>query len=200
MVAMQEQQNANLLLNLGTSGQISFLLESLPSPESPQQNLKSLSGMELRPYPNGYLAVGATLSGGKSFDILAELFTEVLAFFGHQTSKAEVYRTIHKQVLQWHEHGQKLSLEQSLHVQPYFYGTREQPDAKGAILNIGAANLRVLPLLYGFTEAMVRELHELWLASGLANTHSVCSNIVGSGNAIRRNPMIKPIIENMFGA
>ncbi len=188
--AMQHQQNANLLLNLGTSGQISFLLENLEPPR------KSLQGMELRPYPSGQLAVGATLSGGKSLDLLAEFFKEVLAFFGHKVHKKEIYQIIYEQTCQWNKI-EELP-EHRLKVEPYFYGTREQPSIRGAILNIGAENFRVVPFLYGFIEAMVQELYTLWQASGLSGTDKIYSHIVGSGNAIRRNPIVVQMIEKVF--
>ena len=190
--AMQGQQNANLLLNLGTGGQVSFLLENEKLPE------KSLQGMELRPYPSGHLAVGATLSGGKSLELLVEFFAEVLAFFGHKVHKQEIYQVIYDQTCQWNKINDKVFSGQALRVEPYFYGTREQPGIRGAIFNIGAENFRVAPLLYGFIEAMVQELHTLWQTSGLADTKKVYSHIVGSGNAIRRNPIVVQMIEKVF--
>ena len=139
-----ESRAETLLLNMGTGGQVSVLMQEIPS---------SLEGLEVRPYPGGNLVVGSTLSGGKSFDLLVDFFSDVLSFFGTPLSKKEMYQIIDSQDV--------IKPETPLEVKPFFNGTRENPAVRGSVENIDLENLTPYNLMYGFAEAMVKELKSL---------------------------------------
>ncbi len=211
--AMKEgaSQGGQLLINLGTGAQVSLLLRERENGNTGGE--ENWQGLERRPYPGAALLVGATLAGGKSFALLADFFGEVLAFFGIERGQEEIYRMME----QWQEtltgqqwdrsvlssgpmasgDGWVLDREQLLSVEPYFYGTRGNPDLSGAISRIRASNLRPQYLIYGFAEAIVRELWELLCEHA---GRELPTTIMGSGNGIRRNPLIRRIIEEVFGA
>ena len=175
-----EGREDSLLLNLGTGGQVSFLMDKPPA---------ELRGLEVRPYPAKNLIVGATLAGGKSFDMLVDFLGEVLSFFGKSLPKETVLRIIdeadfHKPLT-------------PLKVNPYFNGTRSRPDLRGSINDIALDNLSTHNLLFGFAEAMVRELKNL-LADNHLDRPELVNHIVGSGNGIRKNPLVRRLIEEVF--
>ena len=231
--AGQTQNKGQLLINLGTGGQVSFLLESAKLTETSAERsqaetaqekmaqekmaqaehslsgpqLKDLPHLEPRPYPpklnSGLnsgphlafdtLLVGTTLAGGKAFDLLADFFADVLAFFGAPLDKNTIYARIDAHT--WAE-SQSASMFKAttVKVEPYFYGTRLNPELRGGISHISPSNLKVESLIFGFAEAIVQELRHL------IGNRSIPEQIVGSGNGIRRNGLIRQMIEEIFGA
>ncbi len=175
-----EGREESLLLNLGTGGQVSLLMDKPPS---------CLKGLEVRPYPGKCLVVGATLAGGKSFDMLMDFLGDVLSFFGKPLSKREILEIIDK--ADFH------SPPVPLRVEPFFNGTRENPDVRGSIGNIELDNLTTSHLVYAFAEAMVGELKDL-LEENSLDRPEILRHIVGSGNGIRRNPLVRRLIEELF--
>ena len=174
-------QNINdLLINVGTSGQISFLSNQIP------ENLK---GIEVRPYPNKNLIVGSTLTGGKSYALLVDLFYDVLTVFNSQLDKNSIFETL-----------ANLDISKSinpLEVTSTFNGTRADPKAKGAIKNISLNNLNTKNLVYGFTKAIMMELKDLYTTNKL-NKYIEGKNIIGSGNAIRSSELLRSLISDGF--
>ncbi len=175
-----KDREETLLVNLGTGGQVSLLMQEIPS---------SLKGLEVRPYPDGNLVVGSTLAGGKSFDLLVDFFSQVLSYFGFNPSRKEMYRIIDSQRI--------TPPPTPLKVLPYFNGTRENPEIRGAIENIDLDNLTPYNLMHGFAEAMVNELKSLLTRNGL-DRDFYNKRIVGSGNGIRQNPLVRHLIEKLF--
>lgn len=168
------------LINLGTSGQISIISDRIP---------ETLNGLEVRPFPENNLIVGSTLAGGKSIELIVELFRDILAFFDKKMTREEMYKIINSKEF--------MVPDNQLKVLPYFNGTREKPELRGSINDIAIGNLTAYNLLYGFSEAIVLELKDLFDSNNLGNMIKL-NKIVGSGNAIRRNPMICKLIQNKF--
>jgi len=177
--AMQGREE-KLLLNLGTGGQVSLLTDQIPP---------SLVGLERRPYPEQSLVVGSTLAGGKAFDLLVDFYSQVLSFFGSPLSRKNMYDIIDQAELS--------APRTPLRVEPFFNGTRQDPALRGSIKNIDLDNLTPENLLYGFAEAMVGELRELLRTNGL-DQEELLAGVVGSGNGIRRNPLVCRLIERLF--
>jgi len=180
-IGATEDQKGRLLVNLGTSGQISCLSDTIPEDYN--------KSIEIRPYPGGYLIVGASLSSGTSFTLLAKFFQETMEFFGGDTDIDKIYECL--------DNLEYVDIKNPVKVEPYFMGTREDPYKRGKILNIGLGNLNVYSLLWGFSEAIVLELFNIFKDNNLFDSKNDW-HLIGSGNGVRKNPMIKKMIERIF--
>ena len=211
---LNEPEPGALLLNLGTGGQLSFWeCDSKPG-EQPdkdgQPGRDSLPGWERRPYPSlmrpgANLLVGATMAGGKAFALLVDLFADILSFFGRPLDRAAIYAALNRLASEPAE--ERSASADPLKVAPYFYGTRSEPDLCGQIGQINADNLKAVPLIQAFAEAISSELKELFLSAVRAGYFADVAKsegqknglrMIASGNAIRRNPIIRSRIELDF--
>ena len=173
-------RDEKVLVNLGTGGQISLLLDNIPS---------SLKGLELRPYPGKNLVVGSTLSGGKSFEIAVRFFKDVCTFFGLNLTMDDLYKIIDSNEIP--------DREDSLLIEPYFYGTRLDPELRGSIHNINSENLTAGSILSSVCRAIAVELRDLVVNNNLHEYVST-GKIVGSGNGLRKNKLICRMVEEVF--
>ncbi|UUZ86818.1 hypothetical protein LJK88_23745 [Paenibacillus sp. P26] len=175
---------STLLLNVGTGGQLSVYSE----------RFAAVPGLETRPFPGGgYLLVGATLAGGKTYAMLERFFRSVLEAFTDQAGpQPELYERMEAPLDQACPPGDKLT------VRTQFYGTRENPDRRGAIEGIGPANFTPEHLLAGFLEGMADELFGFF-AGMPESLRSGIRSLVGSGNGIRRNRHLRRICSDRFG-
>lgn len=170
------------LLTLGTSGQVSCV----------SNELKYADGLETRPFPrNRFLLVGASLTGGKALEMLAKLVDEVAyKLTGKHVSDPYKLLEVNPELKPPH-----------LEVDTRFAGSRSSTGAKaGAIRNITPDNFTLEHLAYGFAQGVVTELYTFWsegfTAAGLmAGT----TNIVGSGNALRRSALVRERVQETFG-
>ena len=168
------------LLNVGTSGQISFISEKRELPTDDKC-------CEVRPYFDGkYLSSGSTLCGGRALAELARLISEILSRFGLNPSKNEIYEYLNSEALR---------SERTLHVSTLFAGSREEPEARGIISGISPGSLTVAELSDGFVRGIVDELYRLFVRMG-----GECGRLVVSGNAMRKNPALRRAAEERFGS
>jgi sedoheptulokinase len=84
-----------------------------------------------------------------------------------------------------------------LTVDTRFQGTRADPHLRGVIDNIGMDNFTPGHLVAAFLEGMVAELKSFY--DCLPEDLKASEGITGSGNAIRRNALLRRIIEDTFG-
>ena len=166
------------VLNLGTGGQISI----------PRDDCATFVGLETRLMPFGRcILVGASLCGGWSYAYLKQFFQEVVRnFTGQELADADVYEVMNE-----------LADDQvnALRVDTRFTGTRYEPSVRGTIGGIDGHNLTPGQLVYAFAEGMVRELAEMVPAEILADIDVIAAG----GNAVRKNPLVRGLIEKDFG-
>ena len=170
-----------LLVNMGTGSQISVY-----SPAYLQTDT-----LETRPFPDGgWLLVGASLCGGRSYALLEQFFRQTVEMAtGRQESVYEAMSRL---------------LDQSGPVNNYpkvstlFQGTRKDPALRGSITHLGTDNFTPLHLLHGFMHGMADELYGMYRGyldlGGKAPTA-----MIGSGNGLRKNPHLCRIMEETFG-
>jgi len=173
----------SLLVNVGTSGQISIF----------QKESGDLPGLDCRPFPEGYLIVGATLSGGKSLAMLADFFRGVVEQLGG-TPPGDIYERINKLVLETEESPEGPSVDTR------FAGVRDSDSpAGGRIEGITLTNFTPARLAAGFIQGVANELHALYerLPAAVRQNHPV---LVGSGNSIRNNPAMRVLLSRTFGS
>ena len=170
-----------LLVNMGTGGQISIY-----SPDHLQAD-----SLETRPFPGGgWLLVGASLCGGRSYALLETFFRETVKMVtGMEINTYEAMAAA-------------LDSSQTLSgypkVIPLFQGTRQDPTLQGSIQNLSPGNFTPVHLIHGVMHGMADELHSLYRGY-LEHGGSVPSTMVGSGNGLRKNPHLCHVFEETFG-
>lgn len=167
----------DLLINIGTGSQISLITD----------HIIQGTDIEIRPYfEKNYLAVGAALCGGRAYSLLQSLFAEILRESG-DFREEEVYTIMEKTA--------RAISSPSLMVDTGFAGTRRDRKQYGSITGITTDNLRAGELVHGVINGMVKELYDLYQTLNLPFRH-----IVGSGNGIRKNPLLVNAIQEQFHA
>lgn len=173
------QPDTSLLVNVGTSGQISVQVETLP------RNCD----LELRPLTkNSFIAVGATLCGGKAYQLVADFIADCLRVCGQPPPK-DLYEKINQAA--------ETLKGNSVYVRPTFSGTRRNPELSGAIEGINRTNFTCASLVRGTAEGIIRELYTMFIP--LKSRLSAINTIIVSGNAMRLNSILRDVTRTMFG-
>ncbi|MDO8684052.1 MAG: FGGY family carbohydrate kinase [Armatimonadota bacterium] len=172
----------SLLMNLGTGGQMSV----------PTNHFNRAQGLDTRPLVKGqWLLVGASLCGGRAYQILESFFASIGQDLFGILYKAALYDLMNK--LAAHADDDCGGLAAST----LFEGTRVDPARRGCIGNIDSKNFTVANLTRAVIIGMVEELaafYEVARQAGAAPKY-----LAGSGNAIRRNAVVRQEIEKRVG-
>ena len=171
-----------VLINVGTGSQVSFVSENIVSCQG---------NMELRPCTdNSYLLVGASLCGGRAYAMLEQFYREVSG-----NMNDSYYGAMNQQAQEFIE---KYGTEAAWKVRTTFSGTRSNPEEKGQITNIGVENFHPGAMTVGVMMGILDELYQQYqMMSEL--TGKKAAHLVGSGNGIRRNPLMQKLAEEIFG-
>ncbi len=170
----------SVLVNMGTGGQISVLSDTY----------FTAKGIEARPFVKGhYLLAGSSLCGGRAYALLEHFFrsyTEAAGITG-----VDHYSVMGK-ILDEKNDGEKLKVNTT------FSGTREKPEKRGSIKNIGTENFTPKALIGGVLEGMAEELYKMYrkIEKGLAGPKT---RMVASGNGIRKNRHLQEVMSEKFG-
>ncbi|MCY1152782.1 MAG: FGGY family carbohydrate kinase [Sphaerochaetaceae bacterium] len=169
----------SLVLNYGTSGQLSFYSE----------HSLTLKGFEKRPLGNGYLYVAFSLSGGDSVKILANFFSEILNLC-EAKSEISIYNALDKIDIA------KVNNE-GIIFKPYFLGKRGYVELNANITGIKKSNFHPKIILRALLEGVVKEIHEYYtlLPNEIKKTKDL---LIGTGNGIKKNNNLKKIIEEIY--
>jgi len=170
-----------LLVNMGTGGQISVY-----SPGYLQTDT-----LETRPFPDGgWLLVGSSLCGGRSYALLETFFRETAKLVtGMEISAYEAMN---------------LALDSAEGVTDFprvttlFQGTRKDPSLRGSITGLSPENFTPVHLILGFLEGMARELQEMYQGY-LDKGGPVPAAMIASGNGLRKNRHLRRVFEETFG-
>jgi len=172
----------SFLINMGTGGQVSLF--------TPQ--LRHVEGLNTRPFPGGgYLLVGASLCGGKSYATLKLFFSQVCSLFGYDGQEEHLY-----EIMNAINHDFKR--KNKLIVDTRFQGTRVDSSLRGSIINISLDNFSPQQLIVGFLEGSAAELYGFYNKIPVSIRKNRIA-MVGSGNGIRENKLLRHIFELMFG-
>lgn len=164
------------LVNVGTGAQISWLTDKIINS----------GGIETRPFDGKkYLAAGCSLCGGRAFAML-ERFLREAAELATGEKLESVYPQLNKLL--------ETKLETDMEADCRFCGTRNDPTLRGGISNISENNFTVGDFALSVLKGIADELYSMYNDSGTA-----VSKIVGSGNGIRKNPVLQRIVSEMFG-
>jgi sedoheptulokinase len=170
------------LLNLGTGGQMSVPISRFARTES----------LDTRPLVGGqWLLVGASLCGGRAYHILESFFAGVgRDLFGVEVTD-KLYETMNR-----------LASESAddcggLCASTLFEGSRTDAAVRGSLRAIDGGNLTVGNLSRAVIVGMVEELAAYLDAA--RDSGSTARLLAGSGNAVRRNPVVRAEIEKRVG-
>lgn len=169
-----------ITVNLGTGGQVSI----------PRADMEYCPPLETRPMPlSGFVLVGASLCGGWAYAYLGKFFRSVAReIAGVTLSEEQVYERMNALAA---EAGQGAG---GLRADTRFSGTRADPTIRGAVGGIDTANLTPGALGRAVLEGEVRELADMVASVDTADF----DHVVATGNAVRRNPLVKSLIERAF--
>lgn len=178
--AVGDQQDT-LLVNVGTGSQVAVY-----SPE-----FLCVPGLETRPFPDeGWLLVGASLCGGRSYALLENFFRQTVKMV--TGSEQSAYAAMDQALT---ESGDVKNAPCTTTV---FQGTRQDTNLRGSICGIGIDNFTPVHLIHSFMNGMAQELYGMY-RSFLDAGGSAPKTIIGSGNGLRKNVHLCRAFEAVFG-
>lgn len=168
----------DVLVNIGTGSQVSAVV---PSPAA-------FPAGDVRPYVGRRcLLVGAPLCGGSAYALLHRFFARCAERFGGDGR--DLYAVMNDMASEAPE-------DHRLTVDPRFRGTRENPAPRGGISGISEETFTPEQLTRGLLWGMAGELRGLYSQMPLP---APAAGLVGAGNAIRQNPVLRRYLSEQFG-
>ncbi|MBQ8885637.1 MAG: hypothetical protein IJY62_04670 [Clostridia bacterium] len=129
------------------------------------------------------MALGCALCGGYAYRLLKDFFNTV-------SEKEITYETMNK----WAESALNAPLPTTL---PLFRGTRSNPTLRASICALSENNFNAQALTLSTLKGISLELKDFY--DELTPVTGKRTNLIGSGNAIRMNPVLRGIIESDYG-
>lgn len=170
-----------VLINIGTGSQVSLATD---------RYIQCGGDIELRPCgDNGYILAGSGLCGGRAYAMLEQFYREAAGL------DAPCYDRMLEQAEAFVE---EYGMDAAWRVRTTFSGTRSKPEMRGCIEGIGVDNFRPGALTAGLIAGILGELRVFYdQMTALAGRHAAA--LVGSGNGLRRNPLMRRMAESVFG-
>jgi sedoheptulokinase len=154
-------------------------------------------GIETRPFPgNRYVLTGAALCGGDAFALLREFFAETASMLdlappGAPPGEQAMYAAMLSAA-------SRISPgADGLRADTRFDGARHDPSARASFSNLSRANFTPAHLTRALLEGVAEELWAFYDA--MREQAGAAHALIGSGNGIRRNPLLAEIISSRFG-
>lgn len=168
-------------INVGTGGQINW----------PIPRFERSAGMDTRSLPLGrYMLVGAGVTGGDAYAWVNRTVAGWLEAFGLHLTNDEIYARVNTLAA-------NLTGTEGLSCTPFFRGTRRRPEARGEFNGIRFDNFTLGHVARAVIEGVARGLYSFYEAAGSAQPAQL-SRIVGSGNGLRKNPLLVDTLERIF--
>lgn len=170
-------------INVGTGGQINWAIPAF----------RRIEGMETRPLPQDrFMLVGAGLAGGDAYAWVRRTVQSWLAAFGHETNGDEVYEILNRLAENAPDDRDGLTCE------PFFRGTRRRPMARGSFHGMTHENFTpgnvARAVLQGIATGM-----KFFAALGRDALPASITRIIGTGNGLRKNPLLVRALSETFG-
>lgn len=171
-----------VVLTLGTGGQVSVLVDGVGPPSEP-----SGSKFEYRPFPNQrWMAAGSILAGGAAWKWLARTVGEwIVLCSGQEVAPEVIYDRLNLLGAE---------ADREVEVDPAFRGERFAPAARGTFRELSGEFLEIGPLTRGLARGIFRNLRGL-LPEELLKPRT---KLIGSGNGLRKNPLLRAMAESEF--
>ena len=184
-------QPGSILINIGTGGQIVWrvpcFLRQLPL------DTRILPGNPdpvSRQPQSQFMIVGAGLCGGDAIAWVNRTVRHWLQMFGLSVSEDDVWDRLQAAV----------SPQQSSHAlacEPFFRGTRYEPERRGVLKGIAPDNLTPSNLLISVLDGIAQSMFDVWASSPESREQPV-QRVAMSGNAVKRNPLLVEAVRRRF--
>lgn len=184
LVATLRDPDHDLALTLGTGGQVSAVLPAgaAVDPGGPAPTF------EYRPYCGGrWAVVAASLCGGAAWAWLADTAEAWARDLGLAVPPRDALFARLSDL--------GLAAADGPAVRPHFLGERHAPQVRGSIEGLGLAALGLGPLARGLARGIAGNLRDMLPPAVLEGR----TRIVGSGNALRRSPLLRQMAADVFG-
>lgn len=171
-----------VLVNIGTGSQVSFCTgEYYPAGGS----------VELRPCTEKlYLMAGSSLCGGRAYAMLEQFYREASGI----ADSGAMYEVMERQA---RDFIRCFGRDSAWKIRTTFSGTRSNPHERGSIQGVGVENFHPGAMTVGIITGILTELQEMYRQMrDLTGTYA--SKLVGSGNGIRRNPLMRELAQELF--
>lgn len=177
MGSVGDEENT-LLLNVGTGSQVSFLAREF---------VETDGDIELRPYGERFLLAGAALCGGRAYAMLEGFYREICGRSCYEMMSGHSEEFLRTR-----------GLPQAWNVDTRFQGTRSDPSITGSITGITADNFCAGALTVGVIRGIITELYDMYEAMRTLTGRNAVA-LVGSGNGLRKNEIMRRIAGEIFG-
>ncbi|XP_067864623.1 sedoheptulokinase isoform X2 [Heptranchias perlo] len=179
-------EKTDAVLNIGTSAQLTFALTpAFRPPVSPNP----AASVAYYPYLDGmYLAVAAALNGGNVLSSFVGMLKQWIQELGLEVPESTIYsRSINA----------ALNVARSdLAVQATIFGERHSPGQLASVTDISPSNLSLGHVTRALCRGIVENLHSMLPCQRLIE--SGVRRIIGSGNALSRNEVLRQEVEKVF--
>jgi sedoheptulokinase len=177
------EPETTVLFNLGTGGQICWMV---PHFESPSERVETRPLLGRR-----HLRVGASLCGGAAYAWLNRTVRSWLSEFGVERDEQTVYARLNALA-------SACERPEPLRVRPTFLGVRGDPGIQwGAIEGIALDGIELGALARATFIGIVDELRDLYAAH--ASRMEKYRQVVGTGGGVQNNRLLPTLIEDRFG-
>ncbi len=185
-------QAGSLLINIGTGGQIVWRIPTftrqLPLdtrilPGNPDPGTKTNTPQ--------FMIVGAGLSGGDAIAWVNRTIRRWLSDFGLPVSEDAIWERLQNLVT-----SEKSAAR--LQCEPFFRGTRYEPDRRGILKGIDTENLTPTNLLISVLDGIAQSMFDVWSGSP-EKAGSPLQRVAMSGNAVKHNPVLVEAVRRRFG-
>ncbi len=169
----------SVLVNVGTGSQVSFMTT----------DTQTTAG-EIRPLTEDkYIFVGSSLCGGRAYAILKSFFKMCADMLNG--SSEDLYKKM--DLLSENI----FNLKNPLNVNCEFCGSRENPEKRGFIENIGIDNFTPEHLICGVLKGVCTELFDFYIKAKKTQGF-IPKSLVCSGNGLRKSEIWRKIFEKEF--
>lgn len=169
-------------INIGTGGQINW----------PVRHFLRVEHMDTRYLPRGrFMLVGAGLAGGDAYAWVKRRAAEWLHALEGTMSTDEIYDRMNNLAARVPPGCEGLVCE------PLFRGTRRRPQARGSFTGVTVENFTLGHVARAVLEGVARGLYSFYEQAGEARPEHL-ERIIGSGNALRKNPLLVEILARTF--
>lgn len=186
LIGSQCDAPGQLHINIGTSGQVSLVIERF-MPAMPEQ------GIETRPFPRRrFILTGAALCGGEALALLRRFFADALIAFGAQPPDDDVMFTAMIAAAARISPG-----ADGLRIRPTLDGARHRPGDSAEFTGLRRANFTPAHVIRAMIEGVADELGAFYDAMRKAGFAG--RSLAGAGNALRRNALLRQAVEERIG-